>query len=573
MSSRHHPSSGSHTPMHTPTPSHTPPTPTPDHHAGTQPSAPAAPPGNTQPARPDDDGSPRPTQNTRGTGDGSSDGDSGSHTGSNTGDGAGSNTGSGTGSNTGDDAGSDAGAGDGADDGADPEAEPGGWKGILQGAGKSAAEGLGGKAGEWAGDKMFGSGEDSQSGAGGEGAGAGGAAAPAPGYSTLPYPAPSPYPGAVPPAGTSSSGEAYAWARSLSPAQSAPLAAASHPSRGGLGGMLDEAVEYALEKSGLMDVLEKVTGDLAQLNAAAEEWQAQAKAVTRISEELRRSAVPLSQQWEGQASDAFGGHMGKVVEALDSTAAGMLKTAQIINSAAQECAMAEGMIVEIISEAIEALIVSLAAEAVIAVLTAGIGLIADALITEAEITVFVARVARVSEELATKLEELLKALKELGSAVKAVKNIESAKTALTSLKNVKTAAEGIRTFEEGGEGAGKLGKEIWQNKSVEGMGDRLKDFGLRQGVKKADSYVTGKAEEGVKAGLGIDSEDPVERGDLSGKGLGTAAGKSAWGAAKEGLTGDTNIEAVKGEFLHDTGFEDDPEPYRVDRSKVDTPFG
>ncbi|MFI2190934.1 WXG100 family type VII secretion target [Streptomyces sioyaensis] len=354
----------------------------------------------------------------------------------------------------------------------------------------------------------------------------------------------------------------------------APLPEATHPSRGGLGGMLDEAVEWALEKSGLLDVLEKVTGDLAQLNAAADAWQTQAKAVQLVAEELRTNANPLSRQWEGQASSAFSGHMGELVSALDSTAEGMHQTAKIINSAAQECAQAEGMIIEIISEAIECLIASLAAEAVIAVLTAGIGLIADALITEAEITVFVARVARVSEELATKLEELLKALKELGSAVKAVRNIRTAKNALGGIKKVETAVEGIREFGQGGEGLGKVGKDILQNRSLAGTEERLIDAGLRQGIKSTDSFVSGKVEEGVKAGLGIDSEDPVQLSeDRSAKGFGKAAGQSAWGAAKEGLMSDTNKEAVKEELLHDTGFAHDPEPYRVDRSKVDTPFG
>ncbi|AJC55622.1 WXG100 family type VII secretion target [Streptomyces sp. 769] len=480
----------------------------------------------------------------------------------------------------------------------------------LKEAGKSAGSKFGEHAGDWAGKKVFGGGEGeggekggegsgggeggagagAGAGAGGEGSGGGESGAPGQ-WSTMPAPAPpggpggmygtsggsgGGYPGAT--TGLVPAGDAYGWIRKPNPAPMAPLPEAAHPSRGGIGGMLDEAVEWALEKSGMLKVLEKVTGDLAQLNAAADAWQNQAKAVQLVAEELRTSANPLSRQWEGQASGAFSGHMGDVVEALDSTAEGMSQTAKIINSAAQECAQAEGMIIEIISEAIEALIASLAAEAVIAVLTAGIGLIADALITEAEIAVFVARVAKVSEELATKLEELLKALKELGSAVKAVKNIRTAKNALSGIKKVEKAVEGVREFGKGGEGLGKVGKDIFQNRSLAGAEERLIDAGLRQGVKSADSFVTGKiregVESGVKSGLGMDEDDPATFAeDRSGKGFGKAAGQSAWGAAKEGLMSDTNKEAVKQEILHDTGLSEEPKPYRVDRSKIDTPFG
>ncbi|QHC25157.1 WXG100-like domain-containing protein [Streptomyces sp. GS7] len=458
---------------------------------------------------------------------------------------------------------------------------PGGQGGGAPAPGGGGYGGPGAVGGEGGGQGYGGPGA-----AGSEGSGQGyGQPAPGgmPGTTTMPYPAPpggvpgsngaGPYPGS-PTTGLTPAGDAYGWVKAPNPAPMAPLPEATHPSRGGLGGMLDEAVEFALEKSGMLKVLEKVTGDLAALNAAADSWQAQAKAVQLVAEELRTNGSPLSRQWEGPASNAFGGHMGTIVEALDGTAEEMHQTAKIINSAAQECAQAEGMVIEIISEAIEALIASLAAEAVIAVLTAGIGLIADALIDAAEIAAFVARVAKVSEELATKLEELLKALKELGQAVKAVKNLKTAKNALGGIKKVEKAVDGIREFGKGGESLGKIGKDALGNKSLEGVGGKLGDYALRQGVKKVDSYATGKFEEGLKSGLGIDDQDPVQRSDdLSAKGLGKAAGQSAWSAAKEGLTSDTNKEAVKEELLHDAGLAHDPEPYRVDPAKLNSPFG
>ncbi|KIQ61733.1 hypothetical protein TR51_20825 [Kitasatospora griseola] len=342
--------------------------------------------------------------------------------------------------------------------------------------------------------------------------------------------------------------DAYAWAHARVEQAMANLDPAQHPDRGGLGGMLDEAVEWALEQSGLLGMLEKVTGNLAELNAAAEEWQAQAHAVQSVASELRGGAVPLSQGWAGSASDAFGGHMGEVADALDQTAKGMEQTARIINSAAQECAMAEGMIIEIISEAIESLIESLAAEAVIAVVTMGVGLIADALITEAQIARFVAKVAKVSTELARKLEELLKALKELGSAVKAVRNLEGISKALTKVKDVKTAFNGLRELEQG---EGKIA----------------------QAAQKLDAKASEWAEGKLREGLGIEDGDPAQRGDGTLKGSLKAAGQSSWAVAKEGLTSDVNKEAVKQELLHDAGLAHDPAPYRVDESRIATAFG
>jgi uncharacterized protein YukE len=445
------------------------------------------------------------------------------------------------------------------------------------------------KTGDWVNDKLFGSDEEpgegpggsaegrvgAEGGAGGEGGGEDGGVGAAGGeglgaatggvlggiagsaFSDRMVSPVGPYPGAMPGGPGGSGSAAYGWSQAGAAEAPAPLEAAGHPDRSGLGGMLDEAVQWALEKSGLMDELEKVTGNLAELNAAAEEWQAQARAVQSVADQLRGG-------WEGRASDAFGTHMGEVVEALDSTAEGMYQTAEIISRAAQECAVAEGMVVDIIAEAIEALIVSLAAEAVIAVFTAGIGVIADALITEAEIGVFVARVAKVSTELAENLEKLLKALKELGQAVKAVRNLRTARTALDAVKDVKAAAQGLREFEEGGDGLMKAGKAALKDKDFSG----LTDYAARQAVKHGDAYVTGKAQDAFKGALGMGEDEELPSGTP-----GEAAKDAAKEAAKSAFLSDTNKDAMKDEVLTDLGLHHEPAPYRVDRSRIETAFG
>ncbi|BAJ27881.1 MULTISPECIES: WXG100 family type VII secretion target [Kitasatospora] len=358
-------------------------------------------------------------------------------------------------------------------------------------------------------------------------------------------------PGAGAPGGRS---DAYAWARARIQQSMEALPEARHASRGGLSGALDEAVEWALEESGLLGMLEKVTGNLAELNAATAAWQAQAAAVRSVAAEVRAGALPLAGEWAGSASDAFGGHMGEVAEALDQTAEEMAQTAQIINSAAQECAMAEGMVIEIITEAIEALIVSLAAEAVLAVVTFGAAALVGALIDEAEITVFVGRVAQVSTKLAKALEELLKALQEMGRAVKATRKLKDLGEVMSKMRKVETAFKDLRALEEGESKAARIAQKI-----DEKVTEKVGDWG----------------EDQLKGALGIDEEDRegVQRGDGTLKGNLKAAGKSSLGVAQEAWKSDTNQDAVEQELLNDLGLRQQPDPYRVDRSRIQTAFG
>ncbi len=411
----------------------------------------------------------------------------------------------------------------------------------------------------------------------------------------------------------------------------APLNPATRPDRSGLSGWLDHNVEHALKSSGLLKYLEKVTGNLDELNEAAEEWQAQAKAAQNVAEQLRAECQSLPGQWQGVASDAFGRHMGEVVEALDSTADGMYQTAQIINQAAQMCAMAENMVVEIISEAIESLIASLAVEAVVAVLTLGIGAIAGAMLDAAEISVFIARVAKVSEELATNLEKLVKALKELRSALKAVKSLKDARNALKAVREVKSAVKGLRDMEKGGEDASKIFKDAKEARSLEGVAGKVGDLAARKAAGWLDGKATDFVQGEIKQDLFGDSQDDsVDFGGrvttgkgLKGDALGSlssfagAAGKSAMGVAK-GDWSDPNSKALiegslegeagyqlrnhgyGGDIAHDTGQafgdnfvgqqaekivggneyvkgvtenEHDPAPYRVDKSRIENAFG
>jgi uncharacterized protein YukE len=324
--------------------------------------------------------------------------------------------------------------------------------------------------------------------------------------------------------------DAYAWARQRVSAQPAPVQQISNPPEHGLDAGLDHVVKMALDSTGLMDELEKVTGKLDQLTQAAQEWQAQAKAMREVAQAFRDGAEPLSGQWQGQASDAFGTHMGRLVEAIDSTAADMEQTAQIISSAAAECKMAEDMIIEIIREAIEALIVSLAAMIAVDIITLGLATLADAIIADAEIAVFVGRVARVSEDLAKALKDLMKAVKEMRSAEKKFKEIGKGLKAANNLRKLGGALS-----------VGKAGNKLARERSLASLGN----YAAAQGVKHYNELF----KSGVELATGIDG-DPA-------------------GAAKEAYHSDTNQQAMAAS----KDGQAPAAPYRVPKSDIEETFG
>ncbi|MFB7945181.1 hypothetical protein ACFC6L_09690 [Kitasatospora phosalacinea] len=326
--------------------------------------------------------------------------------------------------------------------------------------------------------------------------------------------------------------DAYRWTRDRVTEQLPPLPSFENPVSEGLDAGLDSVVKAALDATGLMDVLEKVTGDLQALTAAAHEWQAQAKAVQEVAEELRSAGTRVDAAWEGAASAAFGAHMTTVVEAVDATAADMAQVAQIISQAAAECRLAEQLIIEIIREAIETLIITLAAGLVVDILTLGLATAAEALIVEGEIAVYIARVGQVS----LKLE---KALKELRTAIKAMKEART----LGKFNEARKAAKAVRKL--GGRGnRWKSGLDLVRSPSTANLGEFATAQVLGQGF--------GAVKGAVKGGLGA----VTGAGDLTGVLTGN-------------LLTDRGLDTVAGALDGPPG----GEPYRVPGNRVEEAFG
>ncbi|MEU6147577.1 hypothetical protein ABZ848_45420 [Streptomyces sp. NPDC047081] len=328
-------------------------------------------------------------------------------------------------------------------------------------------------------------------------------------------------------------GDAYKWTRDFVDEPLIPLPEIQNPVADGLDSGLDSIVKAALDATGLMDMLEDVTGNLAGLTAAAHEWQAQAKAMRAVSNALREGGGTLAVQWEGVASNAFGRHMGQVVEAIDGTAEDMDEIAQIISQAAAACQLAENMIIEIIREAIEALIVSLAAMVAVDILTLGLATAADALVADAEITIFIERVETVSARLAKTLDELME-----------------------EVRKIKEAGKSFRTIKDGLKAAKAVRK-------IGGMGNRAKSVRDLVSSPSMESLGEFAAATGAKAVYG------TAKGAVAG-GIGTVVGADGpTSAITEGLNKDPAIDAVTGQL---DGREDDA-PYRVPKTRIEEDFG
>ncbi|MEV4556387.1 WXG100 family type VII secretion target [Kitasatospora sp. NPDC049285] len=330
-------------------------------------------------------------------------------------------------------------------------------------------------------------------------------------------------------------GDAYKWTRDQVDAVTAPLPDLSNPVSDGLDAGLDHIVKAALDATGLMDVLEKVTGNLAGLTAAAQEWQAQAKEMHAVAADLRAGAGPLAEGWQGAASASFGAYLGQVVEGIDATAKDMEQVAQIISQAAAECKLAEDLIIGIIREAIETLIVSLAAMVIVDIVTVGLATIVDALVVEAEIAVYIARVERVSVKLAEALRDLMRAVKELRTVNRTWKGF----------KDAKAAAKVVRKI---GKKPWKAGLGVLKNPDNLPMEARLLHAGAAIGVKEVFSTIKG----GIKA--------PIA--------LGLGAGGPA-SVLTDALKDDGNVDAL-------TGALDGPgkqQPYRVPKNRIEEAFG
>lgn len=180
-----------------------------------------------------------------------------------------------------------------------------------------------------------------------------------------------------------------------------------------LAGALDGTIRAAIKELGLDDYLEKVSGDNERLRTVAQEWRAAARDMQGVVEDLRAERRTLEASWTGEAAKAFGGQMAEFEQGLLGEAEDMITIAELLEMAAEACAVAEDAMVELIVEIVEALLVAAATAAIVALLTAGIGAAIGPLIAAAGTAHRMLKAVRITAKLADRLKDLADRLRAL----------------------------------------------------------------------------------------------------------------------------------------------------------------
>jgi hypothetical protein len=209
--------------------------------------------------------------------------------------------------------------------------------------------------------------------------------------------------------------------------------------------VIDGTVHAVLSATGLLSILDDVTGAPESLSEAADLWLAQAHAVAAVAEALRQGGASLPGSWQGEASSAFGRYMGEVVDGLDTMAGDMGFTAQTLHEAAEETQNAQDLVNEIIREAIEYTMADAVATGVADLFTFGLATFVGGFAESVEMTAFVARASQVSARLGEGLERLMEMLANL----REVKETQGTFTALRAFRAMGKTGKAIRALRDG----------------------------------------------------------------------------------------------------------------------------
>ena len=211
-------------------------------------------------------------------------------------------------------------------------------------------------------------------------------------------------------------GNGYTWAFEEPPRLDTMLAQVHRAAPSGLEGVLASGVAWILREAGLLDVLDRVTGDAEALHRAALLWLEQAVAVRGVSSRLREDAVPVAGSWRGEASRAFGSAMEAYLAALDRLAFEMAATGHLLNRAGVAAGAAQDAVTGVVTDAAAWAAAELAATAVADVLTVGLATVGGAVAESATLAAFVARAERISAEFAVLVEQVATELAALNAA-------------------------------------------------------------------------------------------------------------------------------------------------------------
>jgi uncharacterized protein YukE len=185
-----------------------------------------------------------------------------------------------------------------------------------------------------------------------------------------------------------------------------------------LAGVLDEIIRGIIKQFNLDELLEQVSGDNELLTETAIQWRKQANELRGVVEDLVADRRTLARQWQGEAFGKFDTMMTEFEEALMGEATDMDTMAELLEMAAQECAAAEQLMLELIVEIVEVALATAATTAILSLLTAGAAAAIGPLIAAAGIASRAAKAVRITAKLADALSDIAKRMQLLRKMMK-----------------------------------------------------------------------------------------------------------------------------------------------------------
>jgi len=171
--------------------------------------------------------------------------------------------------------------------------------------------------------------------------------------------------------------------------------------------------------SPFLEAVEMVSGDPDDLCRAAEVWQSAASQVRDLRSQHISDVRNVRERWKGESSDAFCGRAQQVGDSLEGVAENLDGTADLLVRAAEGCAEAANLIIDILVDLVTFLISDLLVSLALAAASAGTSLAAGAAGAAARAAASFAKVTKVIGELARLLERLREMFQKLKSGLEA----------------------------------------------------------------------------------------------------------------------------------------------------------
>ena len=257
---------------------------------------------------------------------------------------------------------------------------------------------------------------------------------------------------------------------------------------------LDEIIRGILKQFGLEDDLEKISGDNEKLQQTANDYRQAARDLRGVVDDLSAERKKLLKDWNGEAAQGFQTKSLAFEKALTGEADDMDTIAELLDTAAQACAEAEQLMIDLIIEIIEVALAAAATTAILSLLTAGAAAAIGPLIAAAGIAQKAMKAVKITAKLADTLSDLAKRLKAIKRAEKLAKELK------------RFGGKGDQSYRKGLARYRGRAKDEDGNPIPGGNANDLKEFAAYQVTKR-----------GIKRGIvkpviGVETGDVIKEG-------------------------------------------------------------